>query len=74
MEISRTGDRKRACRILVGRTDGKRPVGRTRPAWEDIIKMDLQEVEWGDMVLVALAVARDRWRVLVNTVMSLRIP
>ena len=43
----------------MGRTDGKRPVGRTRPAWEDIIKMDLQEVEWGGMDWMTMTQDRD---------------
>ena len=60
MGISRTGDRKRVCRILVGRADGKRPVGRTRHAWDDIIKMDLQEAGWGGMDWITLAEDRDR--------------
>jgi len=54
------GDRKRACRILVGRADGKRSVGRTRRVWGDIIKMDLQEVEWGGMDWIILIQDRDR--------------
>jgi hypothetical protein len=58
--ISHTGDRKRACRILVGRADGKRPVGRTKCGWEDIIKMGLQEVEWGGMDWITLTQERDR--------------
>jgi len=50
---------KRACRILVGRADGKRPVGRTRHAWEDIIKMDLQKAEWGGMDWITLTQDRE---------------
>ena len=59
MGISRTVDMKRACRILVGRADGKRPVGRTRHAWEDIIKMDLQKAEWGGMDWITLTQDRE---------------
>ena len=59
--------------ILVGKPEGKRPLGRPRRRWEDNIKMDLQEVgEGGDWM--ELAQDRDRWRALVNTVMNLRVP
>jgi hypothetical protein len=65
------GDRKGAYRILVGKPVGKRPLGRTRASWEDNIKMDLQEVglEWID-----LAENMNRWQVLVNAVMNIRLP
>jgi hypothetical protein len=68
------GDRKRACRILVGRADGKRPVGRIRRGWEDVIKMGLQEVEWGGMDWITLTQERDRWGALLNVVMKFRVP
>ena len=73
MGISRAGDRKHACRILVGRAEGKRAVGRTRRAWEDIIKKYLQDVEWGGMDWIDLAQDRDRWRALLSVVMKLRV-
>jgi hypothetical protein len=60
-------------RILVGRPEGRRPLGRPRRRWEDDIKIDLQEVEWG-MDWIELAEVRDRWRALVNAVMNLRVP
>jgi hypothetical protein len=56
---------------LVGRPEGRRPLGRPRRGWEDNIKMDLREVGFGD---VHWAQDRDRWRDLVNTVMNLRVP
>ena len=61
-------------RVLVGKPEGKSPMGRTRRRWENNIKMDLQEVggvcgDWMD-----LAQDRDRWRLLVTTVMNLRVP
>jgi len=58
----------------VGKAEGKRPVGRPRPKWEDNIKMDLQEVGCGGMDWIELARDRDRSWALVNAVMNLRIP
>ena len=61
-------------RVLVGKPEGKKPLGRHRRRWEDNIKTDLQEVECGDMDWVELAPDRDRWRALVTAVMKLRVP
>ena len=61
-------------RVLVGKPDGKIPLGRPRRRWEDNIKMDLQEVGEGCGDRMELAQDRDRWRALVNTVRNLRIP
>jgi hypothetical protein len=63
------GDRRGTKRVLVGRPEEKRP----RRRWEDKIKMDLQDVGWGDMDWIDLAQDRDRWRALVTMVMSLRV-
>jgi len=60
-------------RFLVGKPEGKRPLGRPRRTWEDNIKLELREVEEGGDWR-ELAQDRDRWRALVNTVMNLRIP
>jgi len=60
--------------VLVGKYDGKRPLGTLRLRWEDNIKMDLQEVGCGCMDWIELAQDRDSWQALVNAVMKLRVP
>jgi len=60
-------------RVLVGKPEGKRPLGRPRHRWEDNIKMDLREVGVGGDWM-ELALDRDRWRALVNKVMNFRVP
>jgi hypothetical protein len=59
--------------VLVGKPEGKRPLGRPRRRWEDNIKMDFQEVEGGCGNWMELAHDRDRWLALVSTVMNLRV-
>ena len=71
--MARMGEGRGLHRVLVGKPEGKRPLGRPRRRWEDYIKMDLQEVGRGEDWM-ELAQDRDRWRALVNTVMSLRVP
>jgi len=60
-------------RVLVGKSGGKRPLGRPRRRWEDNIKMELQKVGCGVMDWIEVAEDRDRWRALVNAVMNLRV-
>jgi hypothetical protein len=67
------GERRVTYRVLVGKPEEKRPLGRPRHRWEDDIKMDVQEVAWG-RDWIDLAQSRDRWRGLVNAVMNLRVP
>jgi hypothetical protein len=66
--------RRGICRVLVGKPEGKRPLGRPRHRWEDNVKMNLQEVGCGGMDWIELAHDRNSWRELVNTVMNLRVP
>jgi hypothetical protein len=63
-----------ACRLLVGKPEGKKPLGRPRRRWVDTIKMDLGEIGWGGVDWIGLARDRDKWRALVNSVMNLRVP
>jgi hypothetical protein len=68
------GEVRGAYNILVGRPEGRRPLGRPRRRWEENIKMDLGKIEFGVVDWIHLAQNRDRWRALVNTVMNLRVP
>jgi hypothetical protein len=68
------GERRGAYRALVGKSEGRRPLGRPRRRGEDNIKMHLREVGWGDIDWIDLAQDRDRWRALVNAVMNRRVP
>jgi hypothetical protein len=58
---------------LVGKPEGRRPLGRPRRRWEDGIRMDLEEIGWGGVEWIHLTQDRDRWRALVNAVMNLRV-
>jgi hypothetical protein len=71
---STNGEKRNTYRILVGKPEEKRPLGRPRCRWVDNIKMDLREVGWDDMDWIDLAQDRDRWRALMNTVMNLWVP
>jgi len=72
--VARMGEGRGVYRVLVRKPEGKRPLRRPRPRWENNIKMDLQEVggDCGDWM--ELAQDRDRWRALVSTVMNFRVP
>jgi hypothetical protein len=72
--VARIGEKRNVCRLLVGKPEGKRPLGRQRRKWIDNIKMDLLEIGWGGVDLIGLAQDRYRWRALVNAVMNLRVP
>ena len=67
-------ERRGVYRVLVGKPGGKRPLGRPRRRWEDNSKMDLQEVGFGAIDWIELALDRERWRAPVNTVMNIRVP
>jgi hypothetical protein len=60
-------------KVLIGKPESKRPLGRPRRRWEDGIRMALREIGWGSVEWIQLARDRDRWRTLVNTVMNLRV-
>jgi hypothetical protein len=72
--IARMGEGRGVCRILVGRPDGRRPLGRPRHRWEDNIKMNLQEVRLGDMDWIYMVQDRDRWPAVVSAVMNIQFP
>jgi hypothetical protein len=72
--VARMGEKRNAYRLLVGKSVGKRPLGRPRRRWMDNIRMDLGEVGWGDVDWIGLAKDRNMWRALVNSVLNLRVP
>jgi hypothetical protein len=68
------GEEREVHRVLVGKSEEKRPLGRPRRRWEDNSKTDLQEVGGGHGDWMELAQDRDGWQALVSTVMNLRVP
>jgi hypothetical protein len=72
--VAGMGESRGMYRVLVGKPEEKRPLGRPRHRWEDNIKMDLQEVGCRDLDYIQLVQYRDSWRALVNAVMNLRVP
>jgi hypothetical protein len=67
-------EKSNAYRILVGKPEGKRPLGRPRHRWVDNIKMDLREIRWDGVDWIDMAQDRDQWKALVNTVLNLLVP
>ena len=72
--VAHMGQERGVYRVLVGKLEGKRPLGRPRCRWVDNIRMDLQEVGCGYMDCIGLAQDKDRWQMLVSAVMNLRVP
>jgi hypothetical protein len=72
--VARMGAKRNEYRVLVGKSDGKRPLGRPRHRWVYNIKMDLREIGWSGMDWIDLALDRDQWKALVNTVMNFQVP
>jgi hypothetical protein len=72
--VVQMGKRRNAYRILVGKPEGMRPLGRPRGSWLDNIKIDVREIGWDGMDWIDLVQDRNQWRGLVNTVMKLRVP
>jgi hypothetical protein len=72
--VARTGERRGVYRIMMGKPERKRPLGRRRRGWKNNIKMDLQVVGCGGMDWIELAEGRDRWLAVVNVAMNHRVP
>jgi hypothetical protein len=71
--VARMAEERKLYKVLVGRPEGKRQLGRPRRRWEDRIRMDLKEIGLGGVYWIRLAQDRDRWRALVSAVMNLRV-
>jgi hypothetical protein len=71
---STKGEKRNAYRLLMGKPEGKRPLGRPRRRWVNNIRMDLGEAGWGGVDWIVLAKDRNRWRAPVNSVLNLRVP
>jgi hypothetical protein len=71
--VARMGEERKLYKVLVGKPEGKRPLGRPRRRWEDGIRTDLREIGLGGVDWIVLAQDRDRWRAVVSAVMNLRV-
>jgi hypothetical protein len=71
--VARMGEERKVYKVLVGKPEGKRPLGRPRRRWEDGIRMDLREIGLGGVDWIRLSQDRDRWRAVVSAVMNLRV-
>jgi predicted small integral membrane protein len=67
------GEERKLYKVLVGKPEGKRPLGRLRHTWEDGLRIDLRETGWGSVEWIHLAQDRDQWWAVVNTVMNLQV-
>jgi hypothetical protein len=72
--VARMGEKRNAYRLSVRKSEGKRPLGRSRRRWVENIRMDLGEVGWGDVDWIGLAKDRNRWRAVVNSVLNVQVP
>jgi hypothetical protein len=72
--VARMGAKRNAYMILLGKPEGKKPLGRPNRWWVNNVKIDLREIGWGGMDWIGLAQDRNQWRVLVDTAMNLRVP
>jgi hypothetical protein len=72
--VAQMGEKRNVYSLLVGKPEGKRPLGRPRRGWVDNVKADLLEIGWSGVDWIGLAQDRDKWRALVNAVMNLRVP
>jgi hypothetical protein len=71
--VARIGEERKVYEVLVGKPEGKRPLGSPRSRWEDGIRIDLREIGMGGVDRIRLAQDRDRWRAVVSAVMNLRV-
>jgi hypothetical protein len=67
------GDERKVCKVLVGKPEGKKPLGRPRSRWEDGVRIDPREIGLGGVDWIRLAQDRERWRAVVSAVMNLRV-
>jgi hypothetical protein len=72
--VTRMGAKRNVYRLLVGKPEGRRPLGRPRRRWVDNVRMDLGEIVWGGVDWIGLAQDKNRWRALVNSVLNLLVP